>query len=723
MLLRSCVAIAALCLLPSIAHAQAADFTCPETVDTCDEDPSGCCEPGFVKYYDQDAEDQLCRFEGTKTYFDEDVDEHGKSKRFVTGEGTCQNGLAQGDAWSVEIADGGNITTRGAFDQGVPVGAHVRTQNGVAFSIACFPQGVDPDDDEPETLWSYDLETVPEKPSAPSKDDFESADDLKEAKGEYKEAMAEYKAEFAVFKADGKRLGGLAAACPAPNDDLCAYASEMESESGPGEEFCENGYALVRGQDGPLVAVRTSQGLMSLVCNIEGCDEDEDDGCARWGADQPAPPEKPIKPRLSDFKEDYEDIEGAKTALKEAMGEHKEEMASFKVALSYFKKNAASLQKYAPACANPNDSFCVFLDTVHGEDAEEDESAEEEPEEATHVSWTEVDENTCIDGRAVLHQREVLGDGAPFAYSKRTSLGMHEAKCEIRPEPDEDDEDDEDDEEAEPEELWSVTLEPIEGDWEDTPPKRADFEDDASFKEEQAMYKEGQAEKKEMEAEFRVMAKHLESAFASCPAVIDDTCYFQRMENEGGGTFSIEDGLCMGGLATSEEGKVIEKDDEEYAKGFHKTYNSLGILEASCHKYETGREDGETFHESNMIWEIANDNPDFDPGPPVKADFEEDDVEGFATAKEEYAAYQQHVKRFVEISKEIAKLGKKCPRVDNTICRAEGICQESGLCKYDKEEEACGAATTAHCKQSDECKKEGKCVLDPEEAACVESGP
>ena len=100
-----------------------------------------------------------------------------------------------------------------------------------------------------------------------------------------------------------------------------------------------------------------------------------------------------------------------------------------------------------------------------------------------------------------------------------------------------------------------------------------------------------------------------------------------------------------------------------------------------------------------------------------------DDDEGFATAKEEYAAYKRQVQRFVDISKEIEKLGKKCPRIDNTICRAEGVCQTDGSCKYDKEEETCGAATTAHCKQSVACKDEGKCTYDSEEGGCVESGP
>ena len=85
MLLRICVAFAAICLLPVVAHAEAVDFACPETEDTCDEDPSGCCEPGFVKYYDSEAEEQLCRFEGLKKYYDEDTDEDGKAIRYQTG--------------------------------------------------------------------------------------------------------------------------------------------------------------------------------------------------------------------------------------------------------------------------------------------------------------------------------------------------------------------------------------------------------------------------------------------------------------------------------------------------------------------------------------------------------------------------------------------------------------------------------------------------------------
>ncbi|MDP6943682.1 MAG: hypothetical protein QF464_05990, partial [Myxococcota bacterium] len=725
---RVLAAVAVVCavMCPVEALAQSVSFECPSEQDTC-EDRYGneaCCERGYQLVTDDDGY-EMCQFAGLHTVYEEYYDDRGREQTVKVTEGTCTNGSAEGKAKSWSDESGERTETSGNFKRGEPVGVHMEKGPSGIHSVACF-------DHSSELLWHYGQRPEAERPDKPKRRDYDDSDEFKDAIAEFKELMGDYKADLAEFRRIGGQLAKLTAACPTATNTLCSFAASEDGEATAQtaiENDCESDCVCING-----MAVKYT----GSVTMTPGCDEEEDDceipvglhtsstplgifemtcypannlasmwyegADGLWSLQHPVPEAAPHKPNRRDFDNDDDGFEEAQAEYLEALKAHNADMAQF-------KRFAAVLAKHKGACPQTTDALCALIDREMSEDGDGDETVLEADAYTTEGGGACLERlGLTVAGKLRVHSDdddvEVVGTGL---HTTRSRLGPHSSECYIEIE--------EEDEESTWETWWSVTLEypgsapPA--------PKRSDYHDDEDFQDARAEHAELLASHKADLARYVSLSKRLERANKGCPEVNDDVCWFVR---EGGSETvnavveMLDEDACDKGYAITQTGRTKRSGGEDYPDGFHASRTRLGVIEGSCHKlskgerYEDEYGDDVQDYESEEIWTLENESPEPPPLPPIRTDYDTD--EEFAEAKREAqavaATYKEELAIFTAKSKSIEALGRVCPRITATYCKATGECQEDGACRY--VEDSCTVASTGHCRQANICKRDGLCT-------------
>jgi hypothetical protein len=149
--------------------------------------------------------------------------------------------------------------------------------------------------------------------------------------------------------------------------------------------------------------------------------------------------------------------------------------------------------------------------------------------------------------------------------------------------------------------------------------------------------------------------------------------------------------VCQAGYALSRKGKFGYKTINGFpwvASGYYALKTRQGIVEATCYKKgKAGRNHAQT----TQLWRLQNPAPGPPPIRPAAADYMdaseyEHDLENFHDEESEYRAV---LRTFKQRSRLIDQLGRRCPRVDSSVCTLNGLCEEAGECKWSRREQTC----------------------------------